>query len=45
MRSALVPPAGSFTPAGLALYEEVLTAQAKTLADGAAGQVGFYETT
>jgi len=44
-RINLAPPAGSFTPAGLALYEEVLAAQAKTLADGAAGQVGFYETT
>jgi len=44
-RINLVPPAGSFTPAGLALYEEVLAAQAKTLADGAAEQVGFYETT
>jgi len=44
-RINLVPPAGSFTPAGLALYEEVLAAQAKTLADGAMEQVGFYEAT
>ncbi len=43
-RINLVPPAGSFTPAGLALYEEVLKAQSATLADGATEQVGMYET-
>ena len=40
----LVPPGGSFTDTGLALYEEVLKAQSETLADGAAEPVGFYET-
>ncbi len=38
------PPSGNFTPAGLALYEEVLKAQSATLADGAAEPVGFYQT-
>jgi len=41
-RINVAPPAGSFTPAALALYEEVLAAQAKTLAAGAEGKVGFY---
>ena len=43
-RVNLVPPVGSFTPAGLALYEEVLKVQSATLADGAERQVGLYET-
>ena len=43
-RFNLAPPDGSFTPAGLALYEEVLKAQSATLADGADGQTSFYET-
>jgi hypothetical protein len=43
-RINLVPPGGSFTDTGLALYEEVLKAQSETLADGAAEPVGFYET-
>ena len=33
-RINLVPPPGSFTPAHLALYEEVLAAQTEVLADG-----------
>ncbi|MFQ5565031.1 MAG: phytanoyl-CoA dioxygenase family protein [Paracoccaceae bacterium] len=43
-RINMVPPAASFTDAGLAMYEEVLAAQPATLADGAAEQVSFYET-
>jgi ectoine hydroxylase-related dioxygenase (phytanoyl-CoA dioxygenase family) len=43
-RFNLAPPDGSFTPAGLSLYEEVLKAQSATLADGADGQASFYET-
>ncbi len=43
-RINLVPPAGSFTAAGLALYDEVLKVQSATLADGADGTVGFYAT-
>jgi ectoine hydroxylase-related dioxygenase (phytanoyl-CoA dioxygenase family) len=44
-RINMAPPPGSFSPAALALYEEVLAAQAKTLAAGAEGKVGFYQTT
>jgi len=43
-RINMAPLRGSFTPAGLALYEEVLKAQSATLADGAAEQVDFYES-
>jgi len=43
-RFNLVPSPGSFTPAGLALYEEVLKVQSATLADGAADQVELNET-
>jgi hypothetical protein len=43
-RINVVPPSGSFTPAGLALYEEVLAVQSTTLAEGAAEQVSLYDT-
>jgi hypothetical protein len=43
-RINVVPPSGSFTPAGLALYEEVLAAQSTTLAEGAVEQVSLYDT-
>jgi ectoine hydroxylase-related dioxygenase (phytanoyl-CoA dioxygenase family) len=43
-RINVVPPPGSFTPAGLALYEEVLAGQSATLADGASEQVSLYDT-
>ena len=41
VRSHVVPPPGSFTPANLALYEKVLSAQTVMLADGlsSAGQM------
>ncbi|MEM0922201.1 MAG: phytanoyl-CoA dioxygenase family protein [Pseudomonadota bacterium] len=42
-RINVVPPAGDFSDAALALYEEVLGAQAATLTDGAAETVGQYE--
>ena len=42
-RINLVPPAGDFTAAGLALYEEVMAAQAGTLTDGADAPVAAYE--
>lgn len=44
-RINLAPPPGSFTPARLALYEEVLAAQAGTLADGAGDAVALYAPT
>jgi ectoine hydroxylase-related dioxygenase (phytanoyl-CoA dioxygenase family) len=42
-RINMAPPPGSFSPAALALYEEVLADQANTLAAGAKGQVGLYD--
>jgi ectoine hydroxylase-related dioxygenase (phytanoyl-CoA dioxygenase family) len=42
-RINMAPPPGSFSPAALALYEEVLAEQANTLAAGAKGQVGLYD--
>jgi len=42
-RINMAPPPGSFSPAALALYEEVLLEQARTLAAGADGQVNFYD--
>jgi ectoine hydroxylase-related dioxygenase (phytanoyl-CoA dioxygenase family) len=44
-RINLAPPPGSFTAARLALYEEVLAAQAGTLADGAGDAVALYAPT
>ncbi|HUS52452.1 MAG TPA: phytanoyl-CoA dioxygenase family protein [Thermohalobaculum sp.] len=43
-RINVAPPPGSFSPAALALYEEVLAAQSSTLAEGAEAPVGFYQT-
>jgi hypothetical protein len=43
-RINMVPPPGSFSPAALALYEEVLAAQSTTLAAGATDKVSFYQT-
>jgi len=42
-RVNFVPPPGSFSPAALELYEEVLGERAQTLAADAKGQVSFYE--
>lgn len=42
-RINMVPPPGSFSPGALAMYEEVLAEQARTLAAGAKGQVNFYD--
>jgi hypothetical protein len=42
-RINLVPPPGSFSPAALALYDEVMAEQAATLADGAGEAVGLYQ--
>ena len=39
----VAPPAALFEPRGLALYDEVLTAQSVTLAAGATQSVGMYE--
>jgi ectoine hydroxylase-related dioxygenase (phytanoyl-CoA dioxygenase family) len=44
-RINLAPPPGGFTTAHLALYEEVLAAQAGTLSDGAADAVALYAAT
>ena len=41
-RIAMVPPPGDFSEAALALYEEVLAAQAVALTDGAEQSVGSY---
>jgi len=43
-RINMAPPPGSFSPAALALYEEVLAAQSTTLAAGATNKVSFYQT-
>jgi chlorinating enzyme len=43
-RVNVAPPPGNFTPAGLALYEEVLAAQSTTIAAGAVEPVGLYDT-
>ena len=42
-RINLAPPPGSFSPAALALYDEVMAEQAATLADGAGEAVGLYQ--
>jgi ectoine hydroxylase-related dioxygenase (phytanoyl-CoA dioxygenase family) len=42
-RVNMAPPPGSFSPAALTLYEEVLAEQANTLAAGAKGRVGLYD--
>ncbi|MGD1924823.1 MAG: phytanoyl-CoA dioxygenase family protein [Paracoccaceae bacterium] len=42
-RCHVVPPPGSFTPAKLALYEEVLSAQSVTLADGLDDDAELYK--
>ncbi|MEM9059685.1 MAG: phytanoyl-CoA dioxygenase family protein [Pseudomonadota bacterium] len=42
-RCHVMPPPGSFTPANLALYEEVLAAQAVTLADGLDSTADLYQ--
>ncbi|MBY8977328.1 phytanoyl-CoA dioxygenase family protein [Rhodobacteraceae bacterium NNCM2] len=42
-RVNFVPPAGSFSPESLALYEEVLSSKAIALTAGAAQAVGNYE--
>ncbi|MEM9043287.1 MAG: phytanoyl-CoA dioxygenase family protein [Pseudomonadota bacterium] len=42
-RIAMVPPAGNFSKEALALYEEVLEAQAVALTEGAEQTVGSYE--
>jgi ectoine hydroxylase-related dioxygenase (phytanoyl-CoA dioxygenase family) len=43
-RINLVPPGGSFTAPALAMYEEVMSEQARTLADGAKARVGIYQS-
>lgn len=43
-RINVAPPPGSFSQAALSLYEEVLAAQAGTLAEGATREVSFYQT-
>ncbi|MEM6623341.1 MAG: phytanoyl-CoA dioxygenase family protein [Pseudomonadota bacterium] len=42
-RINVVPPPGSFTPANLALYEEILAAQTAYLSDGLAGDQSLYD--
>ncbi|MEM1275274.1 MAG: phytanoyl-CoA dioxygenase family protein [Pseudomonadota bacterium] len=42
-RISMVPPEGDFTQEALALYEEVLAAQAVALTEGAEQNVGSYE--
>lgn len=42
-RINMAPPTADFSPAALALYEEVMAAHAPTLAAGAEGQVGLYD--
>ncbi|MBK0399307.1 phytanoyl-CoA dioxygenase family protein [Limibaculum sp. M0105] len=41
-RINMVPPSGDFSPAAIALYEEILAAQSATLSDGAEGGVSLY---
>jgi len=41
-RINMVPPPGDFSPAAIALYEEILAAQSATLSDGAEGGVSLY---
>lgn len=42
-RLHVVPPPGSFTPRHIAIYDEVLAAQAETLADGLEGVDQMYQ--